>query len=206
MKQVIFILCLILTIAIGCKKDSGKETQTIEFGEIAPQILKDGSVQLRAQASSGLSVIFESTNTSIATINGNTTVFLKSGLVNIVASQPGNEQYYEAPNIVRSLTIHDWDPNKKSQTISFELPESWTNDDPYLVLKATASSGLPVKFTSGDSKGRITENNELILYHGPYPNTYDTYINITASQEGNQEYNPADNVVRTIHALGIGTH
>lgn len=204
MKRIIFLLCGILTVVIACKKETGKETQTIEFGEIAPQILKDGSLQLKAQASSGLPVIFESTNTAIAAINGDKAVFLKSGVVNIVARQPGNEQYYEASYVARSLSIHDWDPNKKNQTISFELPESRTNNDPLLQLVGTASSGLPVKFSSSDSKGQITENNELFLYHGSY--TYDVYINITASQEGDSIYNPADNVVRTIHALGVGTH
>lgn len=203
MKRIIFLLCGILLTAIACKKESGKKTQTIEFGEIAPQILKNGSLSLKAQASSGLPVIFESTNTAIVTINGNTAVFLKSGVVNVVARQPGNEQYYEASYVTRSLSILDWDPNKKTQTISFELPESWTNEGP-LQLEATATSGLPVTFTSDNSKGEINENNQLLLYHGT--ETYDVYINITASQKGDSFYNPANNVVKTIHALGIGTH
>ncbi len=203
MKHLLILICGLFALASACKKDTKLE-QTIEFGEIAPQNLKDGSLLLKAKASSGLPITFESTNSAIVIINGNTAVFQKAGSAGIVARQPGNDQYYEASYVVRDLTIHEWDPNKKNQTITFELVESRTNNDPPLQLVATSSSGLPVKFTSGDPKGQIDENNQLILYHGPY--TYDVYIDITASQEGNSIYNPADNVVRTIHALGIGYH
>jgi hypothetical protein len=205
MKMTVYTLYSVVVIALtACGNEGGKSSQTIEFGEFAPQSLKDGSLQLQATASSGLPVTFHSSDTRIAVINGNIAEFVAVGTVYITAGQPGNESFYEAPDITRELKIRNWDPDKQSQTISFELPEKWSNDDPPLPLVATSTSGLPVTFTASDWKATITRDNLLILYHGPY--TYDIYIVITASQEGDPVYNPADNVTRTIHAIGEGSH
>jgi hypothetical protein len=205
MKMTVYILCGLMIIALtACGNDDGKNSQTIGFGELAPQNLTDGSLQLKATASSGLPVTFCSSDTLIVVINGSVAEFVTVGIVYITAEQPGNESFYEAPNITRELKIRDWDPNKKTQEISFELPEKWSNNDPPLPLVAISTSGLPVTFTASDWKATITRDNLLILFHGPY--TYDIYIDITASQEGDAVYNPADNVVRTIHAVGEGSH
>jgi hypothetical protein len=204
MKKTVYIFTSLLIMLTACDSSRDKSPQTIEFGEIAPQNLTDSSLQLQAKASSGLPVTFVSSNTQIAVINGNIAEFVASGDVYITAGQAGNESFYEAPNVIRALNIRNWDPNKKTQVISFELPEKWSNDSPPLPLVASSTSGLPVKFTASDWKATVTGDNLLILYHGTY--TYDTYIDITASQGGNSEYNPAENVVRTIRAVGEGTH
>jgi hypothetical protein len=190
---------------VSCSAGDGKSRQTIDFAEIAPQNFMDSTLLLRATASSGLPVTFVSSDTRIAVIEGNAVEFVAVGRALITAKQPGNESFYEAPGITRELNIRDWDPSKKTQTISFDgLPPAWSNDSPPLPLVAVSTSGLPVAFTASDIKATITRDNLLILYHGPY--TYDTYIDITASQGGNAEYNPAANVVQTIHAIGEGSH
>jgi hypothetical protein len=201
--QLFYMIIVLIFFFSACGKNDDKVTQTIEFSEIAPQNLMDSSMQLKAMASSGLPVSFICSNSHIVEIDGSTVKFLTVGSVYITAVQAGNEQYYEAPNITRGLRIHDWDTNKKNQTISFDLPSKWSNEDPPLPLVAASTSGLPVKFTSSDWKGTIS-NNVLILFHGTY--TYNIYINITASQEGDSIYNPAENVVRQIHAIGEGSH
>jgi hypothetical protein len=188
----------------ACEQVPRKRDQTISFPDIPPQNFIDRSFTLSASASSGLPVYFTSSDSHIVDIQGDTARFLAIGSVYIAARQDGNEDFYEAPYIVRELHIRDWDPNKLSQTISFELPPSRSNDDPPLLLVATASSGLPVSFTSNDRKGQITDDNYLILYHGPYQ--YEFYLTVTASQSGNDLYNPAGNVARTLHAIGDGTH
>jgi hypothetical protein len=203
-KTVYLLLCGLSIMTTACETGNGKSSQTIEFGELAPQNLMDGSLQLQATASSGLPVTFVCSNTQIAVIKDNIVEFITDGKVHITAVQPGNESYYEAPNVTRALNIRNWDPDKKTQVISFELPDKWSNDSLPLPLVASSTSGLPVKFTASDWKATITGDNLLILYHGTY--TYDTYIDITASQEGDSEYNPAENVVRTIHAIGEGSH
>jgi hypothetical protein len=206
MRQIFFFFLLLLfsPCLTACEAGNIKRSQTILFAELPPQNFMDSSITLTATASSGLPVTFTSSDSRIAEIEGDAVKFVAVGSVYIAARQGGNEEFYEAPYIVRELRIRDWDPNKLSQTISFELPTSWSNDDPPLPLVATSSSGLPVSYVSSDRKGQITEDNYLILYHGPYQ--YDLYLTVTASQGGDERYNPADNVSRTFHAIGDGTH
>ncbi|MDR3365971.1 MAG: hypothetical protein LBO71_03265 [Prevotellaceae bacterium] len=204
MKKAIYLLCSLMVALTACEDGGGKSAQTIEFAELAPQNLMDSSLQLQATASSDLPVTFFCSDSGIAVIRGNVAEFVAAGTAYIVAEQAGNESFYEAPNVTRKLTIRSWDSNKKNQAITFELPEAWSNENPALQLVAVATSGLPVKFTASDNKALITRDNQLILYHGPY--TYDVYIDITASQEGDSTYNPAENVVRKIRAIGEGSH
>ncbi|MDR0874546.1 MAG: hypothetical protein LBN27_13960 [Prevotellaceae bacterium] len=214
MKKAIFFLAAIALIATACDPQDDKQSQKITFGEIVPQNLRDSSLVLQATASSGLPVILESSDSSIAAIDGNTVFFKTTGTVSITAKQSGNSQYYEAPNITRSLIIRDIDPNKKTQTISFELPAEWqlSRDGTAIELKAAASSGLPVKYILSDTPyASFSSNGKLIyLIHGGEagtpPEKYDTQISVTASQTGNDEYNPADNVTRTIHIIGDVIH
>ncbi|MDR0659160.1 MAG: hypothetical protein LBG18_09585 [Mediterranea sp.] len=204
MKKIACLLCSPMIMALmSCEAGDGKSSQTIEFGELAPQNLMDGSLRLQATASSGLPVTFSCPDASIAVVKGDVVEFVSVGRTYIIAGQSGNESFHEAPNVVRELTVRNWDPAKKTQVITFELPDRRSNDDPPLLLVAVSTSGLPVKFTSSDWRATIA-GNWLTLFHGT--STYDVYINITASQEGDEVYNPAENVVRTIHAIGDGTH
>ncbi|MDR2683234.1 MAG: hypothetical protein LBB64_05120 [Dysgonamonadaceae bacterium] len=191
-----------------------KQTQSIDFAEISPQLLRDGSLQLHATTSSGLPVAFASWNSEIASIAGDRVVFKQAGKVNITAYQPGNEQYYEAPEITRQLLIRDWDPNKKIQTIDFELPPDWklSRDGQQLSLNAVASSGLPVSYVLSTEKyGFLLTSGTVYFYHAGEGDTpreviYDVQVSITASQIGNDEYNPADNVERSIRVIGDVFH
>jgi hypothetical protein len=209
-KKIVFLVFAAFALS-ACNSDT-KQEQSIYFEEIAPQMLKDGSVRLKATASSGLPVVFVSDNTDIVTVEGDRAVFHAVGKVKIYATQPGNDEFYEAPNIFQQLLIHDWDPNKKTQTIRFELPSEWklSSDGTILSLNATATSGLPVKFTFSGPEAGFIASGFLYLYHGgessEFPGKYDTKITIIASQEGNDEYNPADNVEREMHIIGDVIH
>jgi hypothetical protein len=219
MNNTILKIPIILMLFISCDADEQKQkqTQSIDFGELAPQLLSDGYLQLQATASSGLSVSFSSDDTRTVVIEGNKAVFKQAGKVNIIAYQSGNEQFYEAPEIRRQLIVRDWDRNKKTQEINFELPAEWklSRDNQTVELKATASSGLPVDYSlSTDKYGRILASDKsvyLYFYHAgesgtPGDNIYDVHISVTASQSGNDEYNPADNVECTIHVIGDVFH
>jgi hypothetical protein len=194
--------------------EDAKVTQSIAFGEIAPQQLRDGFLPLEATASSGLPVFFVSGDTSIAVVEGDAVRFLKAGATTITACQPGNERYYEAPQVTRQLLIRDWNPNKKTQTVQFELPNEWrlSKDGTIVSLSATASSGLPVTYTlSATSYGFLSANGRyLYLYHagegGVAAEAYNAHISVTASQPGDEEYNPADNVTEVIHVIGDVFH
>lgn len=205
MKSVVVLFILSLSVLFVACDSNQKLMQTITFNELASQLLRDSTLTLSGTASSGLRVHYLSSDSAIATIVNDTTVkFIQSGTVNITAFQPGNETFYEAGNITQQLKIHDWDPNKLTQTISFELiAEKRISTGIIIPLEATSSSGLPVKFTSNDSHAVIS-GSYLLLYHGT--RTYDVSVQITASQSGNAIYNPAENVVRTLHIIGDETH
>ncbi|MDR2140022.1 MAG: hypothetical protein LBP50_10815 [Tannerella sp.] len=214
MKRILFLLSCLTAILSACSNGDGKQTQTIDFGEIAPQQLRDGSLQLQAAASSGLPVQFVSWDQTIAAIESDRVRFLQAGTVNITACQPGNDRFYEAPEIMRQLIIRDWDPDKQIQTIHFELPEKWklSRDGQILKLDAASSSGLPVAYTLENAKyGRVLSNGTLYFYHAgeggvPGDKTYDAQVSVIASQGGNDAYNPADNVIRTIRVTGDVFH
>jgi hypothetical protein len=214
MKRMIIILSCLAAILFACNKDEGKQTQSIDFGDIAPQLLRDGSVTLQAKASSGLPVFFSSWNTETAVIEGDRVVFKQAGKVNIIAYQPGDERFYEAPEITRQLVIRDWDPDRKTQEITFELPAEWkiSRDGQLFKLNAVASSGLPVSYVlASEEYGYLLNLNTVYFYHAGEGGTsgsatYNVTVSITASQGGNDEYNPADNVERIIRVIGDVFH
>ena len=62
----------------------------------------------------------------------------------------------------------------------------------------------------GEKAGYFISENEFYVYHGGESSTfrekYETDIIIIAYQEGDMEYNPAENVSKTIHIIGDVLH
>jgi sugar lactone lactonase YvrE len=117
------------------------KAQTINFPTLPAQTVGT-PLALSATASSGLPVAFTSTTTSICTVSGTTTTFIASGICTIDANQAGNSNYTAAPMVQQSFTV-----NGEVQAITFPAILAQTVGTP-LALSATASSGLPVAFTS----------------------------------------------------------
>ncbi|GHU66740.1 hypothetical protein FACS189413_00260 [Bacteroidia bacterium] len=201
-KQGISFLAAFLLALTACNPEEAKEDQTILFENVPAQIsITEGSLPLKATSSSGLLVTFTSSDESVAIIENGEAIFRKPGVVSITASQAGNSQFYEAANVVQTFEILSVDPRKKEQTIHFELVSSWKSSEGPILLNATATSGLPVTYTSGDKKVGFISSGHLILEHYYYPETaYTKTIAITASQAGNSEYNPAANVTKLLKA------
>ena len=84
-----------------------KETQTISFSELPVKTLESASFELAATASSGLPVIYTSSNTAVATISGSTVTLHSAGTTEIAANQPGDETYSAAPQVARTLKVID---------------------------------------------------------------------------------------------------
>jgi hypothetical protein len=199
MKQLKIIMPLLLSVLfVSCGgDDKSKIDQTITFDPLLPHNLSEKTFELQATASSGLAVAFTSSDLSTAIISGKTVTLLKKGTVTITAAQSGNDNYYEAPSVSRVLTINeDNNAEKKNQTITFEIGfTEWNYAMGELTLEATSSSGLPVTFTSNHQYVRINGNILKLVYEGTH---YDDNAIITASQAGNDEYNAAPNVSRTL--------
>jgi hypothetical protein len=101
-------------------------------------------VILSLQLSSGLQYTLTSSNTSVATvifINGNWVLKpTGTGTTTLTASHPGNAAFEAAPTLTEELEVP-----KAAQAITFTEVSSQSAGG-YIVLTATASSGLPVTF------------------------------------------------------------
>jgi gliding motility-associated-like protein len=163
-----------------------KASQSITFGEMPTRVFGDADFNPAATASSGLVVTYSSSNTNVASITGNSIHITGAGTAVITASQAGDNNYLEAPDISHSLTVQ-----KAAQTITFpELPYGIYGGADILPA-ATASSGLEVSYSSSNqSVAAISDGRIQITGAGT--------VIITASQAGNDNYEAASGIQRTL--------
>ena len=125
--------------------NGGGQSQTITFVNPGPQTVGT-PLMLAATASSGLPVSFASQTTSVCTVSGTTATFLITGTCTIQATQAGNATYAAATPVSQSFAVSTAG-SLLPQAITFNNPGAQIVGTP-LTLVATASSGLPVTFTS----------------------------------------------------------
>lgn len=154
-----------------------KASQTITFAVLEAKKTGDPVFSLDATASSGLSISYQSSNTSVATVSGSMVTIVGSGTTTITASQSGNANYNAATNVVQSLVV------KMNQVISFSQISVKTFGDAAFTLSATTTSGLPVTFSSASEKVTISGNQVTIVKPG--------LVTIKAVQSGNDTFSEA---------------
>ena len=121
-------------------EDSSK-FQAVAFEALQEKVYNDKDFRLEAQASSGLPVSYTSSNELVAKINRDSVMIVGVGTAIITASQEGDANYSAAESVSQSLIV-----NKAADSISFaSLPDRIFGDTSF-VLKASASSRLPVSF------------------------------------------------------------
>lgn len=198
------ILGLSAILLLSCKKTDEKSNQKINFDYFAPHNISEGSLVLHATASSGLRVTFTSSDTAIAVVSDSLLTLVRPGEVDITANQLGNETFYQAAKVTRTLTINDdINANKRSQTITFTLNDTiWKVSQGTLKLYASSTSGLPVTFTSSNI-AYASINGDLLTVESAaiIGNNYGVFVTVTASQSGNYVYNAAPPVSRTIRVI-----
>ncbi len=113
-----------------------------------------------------------------ATISGNTVTLTGVGTVVLAANQAGNANYLAASEVTTSFSV-----GQGSQTISFGALTNRTYGGAPFALGATASSGLPVSYSSSSTNISISSNTVTILGEGT--------ATITASQRGNINWSPS---------------
>jgi hypothetical protein len=124
---------------------------------------------------------------NVCTVSGNTVTLVDTGTCTIQATQPGNENFNPAPPVARSFAVRS--NQKTDQTITFAKPSNKKLGDPPFSLNATASSGLPVSFSS-NSAGVCTVNGNTVTLVAIGT------CSITATQNGNATFNPATPVTQ----------
>lgn len=99
--------------------------QTISFAALSSKLVGDADFDAGATASSGMSVLYNSSNTSVATIvNGNIHI-VGAGTAIITASQAGNATYKPADYVSRTLTVNAIDYRSAVTSGSWNTAASW---------------------------------------------------------------------------------
>jgi len=168
---------------------TGSTQQTIDFGLISAQSV-DSTLALTVTASSGLPVSLTSITPAICTVSGSTASLLAAGTCTIQASQAGNPVYAAAPAVAQSFTV-----NLLAQTITFSaIPAQIISTLVPVTLSATASSGLPVNYTSTTSGICMVSGSTMTILA-------DGTCTIQASQPGDDVmYAPAPTVTQSFTA------
>jgi hypothetical protein len=167
--------------------DPAKQDQTITFNALPDKKLGDPPFALNATASSGLPVSFASNTPAVCTVAGNTATLVAVGQCSITASQAGSATYNAARSVTQTFLVTS--PAKQAQTIAFAPLPDRTLGEPSFSIVATASSGLPVIFTSDTPAFcQVAKNTVTLMAAGE--------CSITARQAGDATYNPAPSVTQ----------
>jgi hypothetical protein len=120
-----------------------RAAQSIEFQRISISALSNPPFEIYATASSGLAVAFASMTPNTCKLNDQWLSFQSIGTCTVRASQAGDGNYLAAPVVDQSLAI-----GVANQTLLFTQPSTQSMLHPRFVPSASASSGLPVAFSS----------------------------------------------------------
>ncbi len=182
---------LLILVLLASSQAQAQVNQTITFNLPSTAIMGASPITMMASSTSRLPVEFTSSNPDIAEVQLNKLIIKRMGRVNITASQAGNASFNAATPVVRPITIY-----RKEQTITFgALPSKIVGEQPF-TLTASATSGLPVSFSSSNTAVAMIDGNKLII-------TGSGTATITARQMGDVVYNPALAVPQTFTVQGF---
>lgn len=175
---------------INCMKmEEYKGTQSITFGAISTKTTSDPDFSPGATASSTLAVTYASSNTAVATIVNGQIHIVGEGSTTITASQSGDATYDAATSVQQTLTVTA--TALLPQTITFGALPAKNYGDAAFTLSATASSNLPVSYSSSNTNvATVSGNTVTIVGAGT--------TDITATQSGDATYAAASGVIQTL--------
>jgi autotransporter-associated beta strand protein len=153
-----------------------KAEQSIVFNSIPQKFVGDPDFVPAATATSGLAVTYISSDTTVATIVNGIVHVVGSGKAYITASQPGDAKYNPATPVAQFVTI-----SRLTQAITFNALSDKLVTDSDFDPGATASSGLPVSYSSSNQNVASIVNGNIHIVGGGV-------ATITASQPGNYQY------------------
>ena len=163
-----------------------KADQTIIFPAPASPATYHSTFTVSPTSSSTLTVTV--TPTGVCTMVGSTvTMNSGTGTCTLTASQAGDSNYNPAPNVVRTVTAQ-----KANQTITFSQPSSPAAYHSTFTVNPTSDSGLAVTVTPTGVCTMVGNTVTMTSSTGT--------CTLTATQEGDANYNAATPVVRTVTA------
>lgn len=145
-----------------------QEITVLTLGELQDGIFQGQSFDLTASATSGLAVAYEVTGP--ATFTDGVLAVTGAGVITIVVTQPGDDNYNAAAPVTISFEITEAD-----QSITFGEIQGRTFGDAPIELSATASSGLPITY---EVEGPATLAGNLLTFTGP------GQVTVIATQQG----------------------
>ena len=148
------------------------------FNPISGKLLSQGTFVLDANASSGLTVSYVISDSSIAEVSGNVVTLKAGGTTSITASQAGNSTYDAATSVTQTLTVQDDSLDPQTITWTQNL-SSLSFGDADLNMTASATSGLAITYSSSDETVVKVVNSTYLQTIGQGTAT------VTASQPGN---------------------
>jgi uncharacterized protein (TIGR03437 family) len=166
-------------------------TQQIDFPAPPYVNVAVATLTMTATASSGLPVSYSSTTPAVCRVSGSTVTVVGAGTCTIIASQAGNGYWAAASPVTRNFIV-----GPGSQTIAFPAPGTVELGVGPFALSATASSGLPVSFSSvTPAVCTVAGITVTIVAVGT--------CSITANQAGNANYIAAPSVTQSF-TVGAG--
>ena len=163
-----------------------KQDQTITFPAIADKVYGNADFAAGASASSGLPVAYDAVGD--CSVTGGIVHIVRAGSCSVTASQPGNAAYNPAASVTRSFTIA-----KANQTITFTQPASPQAFGSVFAVSASSD---------GSRRGDLRHRRLLVQRddrHGHDDSGTGSCV-LTATQSGNENFNAAADVVRTVEA------
>ncbi|HEY0652455.1 MAG TPA: T9SS type A sorting domain-containing protein [Chryseosolibacter sp.] len=163
-----------------------KGNQQISFSNLVGKVATDSPFSLNASTNSGLTITYESSNTAVATIQGNTVTIVGAGTTDISANQTGNSNWNAATPVSRSLAV-----SKAPQQIDFPSISDKTFGDAAFELTVSSNSGLPLTLLSSNPQVASVSGKVITIHKAGS-------VSITASTDGNNVYSPAS-LSRTLY-------
>jgi hypothetical protein len=164
------------------------QSQTIQLGSVPTLQIGGPAFTISASATSGLPVTLTTSSPSVCSVSNYMISPIAVGTCSITATQQGSLVYAAALAVTTSF------PVVGTQTINFPAIGPQAPGGVPLNLSATASSGLPVVYTSGSTAVCTTSGSAVTFIASGI-------CQVTASQPGNAQWAAATPVTQSIAVM-----
>ncbi len=163
--------------------------RTLDFPPLPEKTVGDADFEPGATASSGEEIIYTTSNPQVAEIVNGRIRITGAGEAIITATVPDNPSYGDRPSASQPLVVQ-----RATQQITLEVPPEVHRDGGSIALEVSASSGLAVSLSIDNPEVAELDGTTLrILRLGT--------VQITATQDGDGNYEAAEPVTRVIRVV-----